>query len=90
MPRFFFHFSDGQRWFTDSVGQDLAGLAAARAQAVHHVRELKTAMCDPGIQDLSGWSMQVIDGDGRAIFEIGFDLKPRQAEPGNGVTARDR
>ena len=40
------------------------------------MRDLKAAMCAPGIQDLSGWTMRVIDGDGRAVFEVGFDLKP--------------
>jgi hypothetical protein len=32
-------------------------------------------MCDPGIQDLSGWSMTVEDADGRTVFETGFDMK---------------
>jgi len=75
VPRFYFHFSDGQRWFTDDKGQVFTGLAAARSHAVSQVRELKAAMCDPGIQDLSGWTMQVVDGEGRVVFDIGFDLK---------------
>ena len=33
-------------------------------------------MCKPHIQDLSGWSMTVIDARGATVFEIGFDLKP--------------
>jgi len=75
VPRFYFHFSDGRRWFTDDKGQVFTGLAAARSHAVTQVRDLKAAMCDPGIQDLSGWTMQVVDGDGRVVFDIGFDLK---------------
>ena len=76
MPRFYFHFSDGKRTFSDDIGQELGGLAAARQHAVRQVRELKAAMCDPHIQDLSGWTMTVADRQGRNVFEIGFDLRP--------------
>jgi len=51
-------------------------MTAAREHAVKQVRDLKAAMCDPGIQDLSGWSMMVYDQHKRVVFEIGFDLKP--------------
>ncbi|AXK80803.1 hypothetical protein DW352_09955 [Pseudolabrys taiwanensis] len=77
MPRYFFHFTDGHRVFGDTQGQDLPGLHAARAHATRQVRDLKAAMCDPYIQDLSGWSMTVKDAVGRTVFVIGFDLKPR-------------
>jgi hypothetical protein len=73
---YFFHFSDGERHFSDDVGHECRGLAAARKHAVGQVRELKAAMCDPHIQDLSGWSMTVVDVNGQRVFEIGFDLKP--------------
>ena len=76
MPRYFFHFSDGKRLFSDDVGQELRGLAAAREYAVAQVRELKGAMCDPHIQDLSGWTMTVADLSGKRVFEIGFDMRP--------------
>jgi hypothetical protein len=77
VPRFYFHFSYGQRWFTDDKGQVFTGLAAARSHAVTQVRDLKAAMCDPGIQDLSGWSMTVLNQSEQVVFEIGFDLRPR-------------
>lgn len=76
MPRYFFHFSDGKRRFSDTIGQELRGLGAARQHAVKQVRELKVALCDPHIQDLSGWTMTVANADGATVFEIGFDLKP--------------
>lgn len=76
MPRYFFHFSDGKRIFSDETGQELRGLASAREHAVAQVRDLKAAMCDPHIQDLSGWTMTVADPSGKAVFEIGFDMKP--------------
>ncbi len=76
MPRFFFHFSDGKRRFSDDAGYDLSGMAAARDHAINEVRDLKAAMCDPGIQDLSAWSMTVMDAQDQVVFEIGFDMKP--------------
>ena len=80
VPRFYFHFSDGKRQFSDSVGFELNGMAAARAQAVKQVRELKAAMCNPHIQDLSGWSMTVVGANGKTVLEIDFDGKPRPAK----------
>jgi hypothetical protein len=75
VPRYFFHFSDGKRRFSDATGQDLPGIAAARRHAVAQVRELKIAMCHPAIQDLSGWTMSVTDENDKMIFEIGFDSR---------------
>jgi hypothetical protein len=80
VPRFYFHFSDGKRQFSDSSGIDLSGLSAARGHATEQVRELKAAMCDPHIQDVSGWTMTVANGKGQSVFEIGFDLKPLRAK----------
>ncbi|HZL62844.1 MAG TPA: hypothetical protein VFC32_11160 [Pseudolabrys sp.] len=77
MPRYFFHFSDGTRWFTDGSGHDLSGMRAARVHAIKHVRELKGALCEPNIQDLSAWTMTVVDARGKPVFVLGFDLKPR-------------
>lgn len=76
VPRYYFHFSDGKRQFTDAAGFELHGVAAARTHAIRHARELKAAICHPQIQDLSGWTMTVTDVSGRTIFEIDFDLRP--------------
>ena len=76
MPRYFFHFSDGKRQFTDAAGHDLPGIAAARAHAKQQVHEISAAMCHPQIQDLSGWSLKAVDVEGRTVCEIGFDLRP--------------
>jgi hypothetical protein len=40
------------------------------------VRELKAAVCQTQIQDLSDCILTVADARGRVVFEIGFDLKP--------------
>ncbi len=77
MPRYFFHFTDGTHWFTDSNGRDLSGLRAARGHAIRHTRELKAAVCDPHIRDLSGWILTVVDASGHPVFALGFDLAPR-------------
>ena len=75
MPRYYFHFSDGKRQFSDSSGVDLSGMSAARANATRQVREIKAAMCHPHVQDLSAWSMTVLDAKKTPVFTIGFDLK---------------
>lgn len=80
MPRYYFHFSDGKRQFTDTSGHELSGMAAARAHAVNQVRDLKAAMCDPHIQDLSGWTMTVVDARGNTVIELSFDQK--RSRPG--------
>jgi Domain of unknown function (DUF6894) len=76
VPRYYFHFSDGKRRFVDAEGDELHGIAAVRAHAIRQVRELTAAICQPQIQDLSGWTMIVADAAGRTVFEIGFDLRP--------------
>jgi hypothetical protein len=80
VPRYYFHFSDGKRQFTDNSGGELSGMTAARAHATAQVRELKAAICDPHIQNVSGWSMTVADAKGQSVFKIGFDLKPLTAK----------
>jgi hypothetical protein len=79
VPRYYFHFSDGKRRFSDEAGRDLSGMAAARDHAVKQVRDLKAAMCDPGIQDLSGWTMTVEDAQAQVVFEVGFGLRATPA-----------
>ena len=79
MPRYYFHFSDGKRRFTDTAGHELAGIVAVRAHARRQVRELKAAMCHPQIQDLSAWTLTAVDDEGRPVCELGFDLAPAPA-----------
>ena len=76
MSRYFFHFTDGTHWFTEGTGRELSGLRAARAHAIRHTRELKAAVCDPQIQDLSDW-MLTVDASGHPLFALGFDFTPR-------------
>jgi hypothetical protein len=41
MPRYYFHFSDGKRIFTDSIGVELTGIAAARSQVTAQIHEMR-------------------------------------------------
>src|SRR5690349_20896780 len=77
MQRYYFHFTDGAHWFTDSSGLELAGLRAARLHALKDVRALKSALCERNAHDFSEWIMAVADASGRAVFALGFDLRPR-------------
>ena len=77
VPRYYFHFTDGTHWFTDSNGHELAGLRAARAHALKDVHALKAALCERNAHDFSEWIMAVVDASGRAVFAMGFDLRPR-------------
>jgi len=64
VPRYYFHFTDGTHWFTDSKGHELAGLHAARVHALQDVRALTAALCERHVQDLSAWTMAVVDSSG--------------------------
>lgn len=72
-----FSFSDGERKFTDATGVELTGIAAARVHAILEVRDMKGSLAERTIQDCSAWKMIVVDANGEAILEIGFDLSPR-------------
>ena len=77
MPRYFFHFSDGKRTFTDSTGIELNGIAAARAHATVQIRDMRAALPGGRLQNWSGWKMIVIDMNGKTLLEVSFDLTPR-------------
>ena len=77
MPRYYFHFSDGKRIFTDSIGVELTGIAAARSQVTAQIREMRGTLSKRTLQDWSGWTITVVDTKGKTVFEIGFDLIPR-------------
>jgi hypothetical protein len=76
MARYYFHFSDGERTFTDSIGAELPGIAAARSQVVTQIREMRGTLSERTLQDWSGWTMTIVDEKGKNRFRIGFDLNP--------------
>ena len=77
MPRFYFHFSDGKRTFTDAIGLELVGFSDVRSRVITQIRDLKSSLSERHIQDWSGWKLIVIDAIGKTVLEVGFDLKPR-------------
>jgi hypothetical protein len=77
MPRYYFHFSDGKRTFTDSIGVELTGITAARSQVTAQIREMRGALSEHTLKDWSGWTMTAVDSKGKTVLEIGFDLSPR-------------
>ena len=65
MPRFYFHFSDGKRTFTDAIGLELAGCVDVRNRVITQIRDLKRSQSEHRIQDWSGWKVIVIDAMGK-------------------------
>ena len=78
MPRYYFHFSDGKRTFTDSTGIELTGIAAARSQVTAQMRDMQSGLSEHTLQEWSGWTMIVVDEKGKTVLEVGFgfDLTP--------------
>jgi len=62
-----FHFSDGERIFTDAIGLELVGIAAVRKRVIKQVRDLKGSQSEHHIQDWSDWKMLVVDAKGKSV-----------------------
>ncbi len=69
MPRYYFHLTDGKQVLTNHKGIDLAGNAAARADAVTLARDLKHGAAMPGF-DWSGWFVAIVDEHGKKIDTV--------------------
>jgi hypothetical protein len=46
MPRYYFHFSDGKRTFTDTIGLELADLVDVRNRVITQIRDLKSSLSE--------------------------------------------
>jgi hypothetical protein len=67
MPRFYFHFVDGQERIEDPEGIELPDEAAARTQAMQAVLDAqKTRFALP--RNWVGWSVEVVDDRGNRIL----------------------
>lgn len=78
MPKFYFHFSDGQRTFSDTLGVDLTGLAALRREAVRQIRDMKATQLESGAHgSWPDWTMTAVDARGTPVLHMGFDLTPK-------------
>lgn len=69
MPRFFFHLTDGKSVLTNHQGIDLAGNAAARADAAVLARDLKHGKSMPG-WNWNGWFVAIVDEHGKKVDEV--------------------
>jgi hypothetical protein len=74
MPRYDFHFSDGKRTFTDSIGVELTGIVAARSQVTAQIREMRGALSERTLQDWLGWKMTVVDANGKTVLRSALTL----------------
>lgn len=77
MPRYYFHFSDGNRVFTDENGLELIDFADVKQRVIRQVRDLKSSFSRQQNQDWANWKLIVVDAKGTTILEVSFDLKPK-------------
>lgn len=78
MPKFYFHFSDGHRTFSDRDGVDLTGLGALRREAVRQIRDMKAAQLESGTHgSWPDWTVTAVDASGAPVLHMAFDLTPK-------------
>jgi Domain of unknown function (DUF6894) len=68
MPRYYFHLTDGKSVLDNHKGIDLAGNAAARADAVTLARNLRHEKM-PG-WNWDGWFVAIVDQHGHKVDEV--------------------
>jgi len=69
MPRYYFHLTDGRNLLNNHQGVDLAGNAAARADAMILARDLKNGAAMPG-WNWAGWFVTIVDQHGHKVDEV--------------------
>jgi hypothetical protein len=69
MPRYYFHFTNGELVLNNHKGIDLPGNAAARTDAVALARDLKHGAAMPD-WDWTGWFVAVVDQDEHKVDEV--------------------
>jgi len=71
----FLPFSDGKRQFSDDIGEELSGLAAARTHAVRARARFKGGVVLAHHPGHVGLAMMVTDAQGKKVLDIAFDRK---------------
>ena len=79
MPRYFFRLTDGRRILKVSQGLDLPGVAAARADALVLVRDLKRGQVMPA-RNWNGWFLTVADRHGHEVERLPLSDVPAEPE----------
>jgi hypothetical protein len=69
MPRYYFHLTDGTNVLDNHQGLDLAGEAAARADALALADDLRRGAKMPG-WNWAGWFVAIMDEHGKKIDEV--------------------
>ena len=75
--RYFFDVSDGTRVIHDREGTDLPGLAAVQQEVFDFGRKILQHKFSYGIEDLSRWSIQVMNEDHRVLTRVPLDKVKR-------------
>ena len=71
MPRSFFHVHETDGTAEDPDGSDFPDTAAARAEVIAAAREIMAEPMRKGL-DVSSWSFEITDGNGRPIMAVPF------------------
>ena len=71
MARYFFNIRIGTDYVVDPEGTDLAGVDAARAEAIKDARHLMSKSILGGV-DVSGRVFEICDEAGRVVLEVPF------------------
>jgi hypothetical protein len=69
MPRYYFHLTNGKNVLSNHQGIDLAGNAAARADALALANDLRQGVKMPGWK-WDGWFVAIMDQHGHKIDEV--------------------
>ena len=73
--RCYFNLVDGSEVILDREGIEVSGPEAARAEALHVIREQRQA--DPvAAQQWSGWTLTAVDSTGQQLFSMPLDDLP--------------
>ena len=71
MPLYFFHICDGDGMTEDEEGRELAGVDAARAEAIRGARSLMAGDVQNGLLNLGSF-IDVEDAEGKPLFTLHF------------------
>ncbi len=71
MPRYFLHVREAGDLVEDPDGTEFPDEAAVRKEAVEAAREIMAEHIRKGL-DVSGWSFEVVDEDGRPVMSVPF------------------
>jgi hypothetical protein len=75
--RYFFEVSDGTRVIRDREGTDLPGLAAVQQEVFDFGLKILRHKFSYGIEDLSSWSIRVMNEDHRVLTNVPLDKVKR-------------